>query len=137
MTLLVILLLLILIMITPPVGIIVLIGMELWYFPEVFIPLLVVGLIITVFVWMLHTSGMSAKQEAEENETIRRESECAISNTPKIGVSIQRYHFRTGALSGVRMMLRRTKSASNENRPVYNLRRSPHLFSLILSVDLP
>ena len=75
MTLLVILLLLILIMITPPVGIIVLIGMELWYFPEVFIPLLVVGLIITVFVWMFHTSGMSAKQEAEENETIRRESE--------------------------------------------------------------
>ena len=75
MTLLVILLLLILFMITPPVGIIVLIGMELWYFPEVFIPLLVVGLIIAVFVWMFHTSGMSAKQEAEENEKIRRESE--------------------------------------------------------------
>src|SRR5215831_18879609 len=75
MTLLVILLLLILFMIAPPVGIIVLIGMELWYFPGVLIPLLVVGLIIAVFVWMFHTSGMSAKQEAEENEKIRRESE--------------------------------------------------------------
>src|SRR5262249_33635662 len=75
MTLLVFLLLLFLLMIPPPVGIIVLLGMEFWYFPEVFIPLLVVGLIVAVFVWMFHTSGMSAKQEAEENEKIRRESE--------------------------------------------------------------
>src|SRR5262249_19118787 len=75
MTLVVILLLLLLFMIAPPVGITALLCMSFWYFPEVFIPLLVVGPIIAVIVWMFHTSGMSAKQEAEANETIRRESE--------------------------------------------------------------
>jgi len=75
MTLVVVLLLVILFVISPPVGIIVLIGMGFWYFPEVFVPLLVIGLIIAGLVSMFNTNGMSAKRQAEEAEKRRRELE--------------------------------------------------------------